>query len=156
MNEQIRLVRTPRVGAHTMNNLDDDLGQFVEAVVLALDRCRRQRFLASAAQRAIRGVARLGSDRDALSAIPPRAGISDPLPSASVRGLQILANRDLRGSIELGHRAFLRSRGVESAGAGNASQSLTRSEVEQTISSRLERHPTGLLTPDTSQSLVIE
>src|SRR5215472_13523989 len=91
------LAETPGVGAHTMNNLNDGLGQFVEAVVLALDRCRRQRFLASAAQRAIRGVARLGSDREALSAIPPRAGIPDPLPSASVRGRQILADRDLRG-----------------------------------------------------------
>src|SRR5215470_6844177 len=128
------LAETPGVTAHAMNDLNDGLGQFVEAVVLALDRCRRQRFLASAAQRAIRGVARLGSDRDALSAVPPGAGISDPLPSASVRGRQIFANRDLRGSIELTHRAFLRSQGVESAGAGNASQSLTRSEVEQAIS----------------------
>jgi hypothetical protein len=62
------------------------------------------------------------SDRDALSAIPPRAGISDPPPSTSVRGRQILANRDLRGTIELDHRACLRSRSVEGAGAGNASQ----------------------------------
>src|SRR6516165_1993153 len=123
------LAETPRVGAHAMNDLNDDLGQFVEAVVLAVDRYRRQRFLASAAQRAIRSVARFGSDRDALSAIPPRAGISDLLPSASVRGRQILANPDLRGTIELTHGAFLRSQGVESAGAGNTSQSLTRSEA---------------------------
>ena len=131
------LAETARVGAHAMNDLNDDLGQFVEAVVLPLDRCGRQRFLASAAQRALRGVARFGSDRDALSAVPPGAGISDPLPSASMRGRQIFANRDLRGSIELGHVAFLRSRSVEGAGAGNASQSLTHRRLERERRTRL-------------------
>src|SRR5215471_17244732 len=63
------LAETPGVGAHTMNNLNDGLGQFVEAVVLARDRCRRQRFLASAAQRAIRGAARLGSDHRHFSGL---------------------------------------------------------------------------------------
>src|SRR5215471_21624314 len=63
------LAETPGVGAHTMNDLNDGLGQFVEAVVLALDRCRQQRFLASAAQRAIRGAARLGSDHRHFSGL---------------------------------------------------------------------------------------
>src|SRR5207248_11756964 len=87
------------IGADAVHGLDRSLRQFAEAVVHANDSRRRQRCLALAAEAALKGVARLGDQRDTLPAIPPRAGAREMIAGMAVRRGEIGADLKRRGFV---------------------------------------------------------
>src|SRR5260370_42630768 len=68
------------VGPYPMRDFDHDLGQSAQAIVLTLDRGRRQRLFAPTAQRAREGMAGPGPRPDPLAPLPPSPRLPHPSP----------------------------------------------------------------------------
>ena len=93
-----------RIHRHLVNDLDGGVRQRAETVVRTCNRERRQGVPAFSTQGAVRGLAHLGSDGDALGACPPGSRPGQSVPGALLAGAQVLANRyGCVGVAEVGH-----------------------------------------------------
>src|SRR5262249_33092386 len=94
-----------RVGHYAVNLLDQSLGQRAEPVMPAVDAVGRQSFLAAGTQRAFSCLPGFRGDGDAGVAVEPCPWARNPVPRATMRGDDVVAN--LNRSIGVGNRHTL-------------------------------------------------